>query len=357
MATGIEVSTTFSMAEAGSPGEFDYSRAGNPTRSALEQALAVAEGGRWASAFSSGLAAIDAVVRLQSAGSTVVVGLDAYGGTWRLLDQVYRDWGITIRAVDLTDGAALREAVVGASMVLVETPTNPTLSIVDIDAVADAAHWAGALVVVDNTFATPWLQRPLELGADVVVHSTTKYIGGHSDVVGGVTVTNDASLAERLAFIQKAAGAVPGPFDCFLALRGLRTLGLRVERACDNAQAVARWLQRRPEVSSVLYPGLATHAGYDVALAQMRRGGAMVSFVCSGGERWAREMVGRCEVFTLAESLGAVESLIEHPSSMTHQSAVGSPLEVDSALVRLSLGIEDTEDLIGDLERAFATMR
>jgi cystathionine gamma-synthase len=356
VATGIEVSTTFSMERAGEPGEFDYARAGNPTRGALEEALAVAEGGRFAMAFSSGLAAIDAVLRLVGSGGTVVIGSDAYGGTWRLLQSVYRDWGLSVQVVDMSDGDAVRSAVVGASMVLVETPTNPTLSVVDIDALADAAHWAGALLVVDNTFATPWLQRPLHLGADVVVHSTTKYIGGHSDVVGGAVVVDDASLAERIQFVQKAVGAVPGPFDCFLALRGLRTLGLRMERSCGSAAVIADWLASRDEVASVLYPGRVDHPGHVVASAQMRGGGAMVSFTCARGSAWAREMVGGCEVFTLAESLGAVESLIEHPSSMTHQSADGSPLEVDAALVRLSVGIEDVGDLIGDLAAAFERM-
>lgn len=357
--TPISVSTTFSMAAAGEPGEFDYARAQNPSRAALEEALATAEGARYAHAFSSGLAAIDALLREVPPGATVVVGNDAYGGTWRLLDQVWRRHGITTHVADLTSptGLSALAELDAVAMVIVETPSNPNLAVADIAAVAAAGHDLGALVVVDNTFATPWLQRPLSLGADVSLHSATKYIGGHSDVVGGAVMVNDAALAERLAFTQKAVGAVPGPFDSFLMLRGLRTLGVRVDRQCANAAAVAAMLDAHPDVEQVCYPGLVAHPGHGVAAAQMRDFGAMVSFRVRGGATRAAAVCAATRLFTLAESLGAVESLIEHPFSMTHASNAGSPLEVDPSLVRISVGIEDVDDLVDDLAAALAATR
>ncbi len=336
-------------------GGYEYSRTANPTRSALEQCLAALEQGRRGLAFASGIAAEDTLLRaITEPGDHVVIPDDAYGGTYRLFSKVYERWGLEYTAVEVGDIDAARKAVRPGQTraVWVETPTNPLLAIADIAALAEAAHDAGAMLVVDNTFATPYLQQPLVLGADVVVHSTTKYIGGHSDVVGGALVTYDDELGDRLAFHQNAMGAVAGPFDAWLTLRGARTLGIRMDRHCRNAELLAQMLVAHPRVARVLYPGLPTHPGHEVALKQMRAFGGMVSFRHKDGEAAAIEVCNRARLFTLAESLGGVESLIEHPGRMTHASAVGSPLEVPADLVRLSVGIESVEDLIADLEQA-----
>jgi cystathionine gamma-synthase len=351
--TPITLSSTFVHEEVGRHSGYEYSRSGNPTRHAYEQCVASLEGALHGYAFASGMAAEDAVLRLLEPGQRVIVPDDAYGGTFRLVSKVLAPAGIKWSVADLTDVEALEaDWPDGTALVWVETPTNPMLTIVDILAVCEVAHERGARVVVDNTFATPFLQRPLELGADVVVHSATKYIGGHSDVVGGFAATNDPEIAERLAFLQNAVGAVPSPFDCYLLLRGLKTLGVRMERHCFNAQAVATLLLVHPAVSTVLYPGIAVHPGHEVARRQMRDFGGMVSFLVFGGEETALELVSRTRLFTLAESLGGVESLIEHPARMTHASAVDSPLAVDPALVRLSIGIETTDDLVADMHQA-----
>jgi cystathionine gamma-synthase len=351
--TPITLSSTFVQEEVGRHSGYEYSRSGNPTRHAYEQCVASLEGALHGYAFASGMAAEDAVLRLLEPGQRVIVPDDAYGGTFRLVSKVLAPAGIKWSVADLTDVEALEaDWPDGTALVWVETPTNPMLTIVDILAVCEVAHERGARVVVDNTFATPFLQRPLELGADVVVHSATKYIGGHSDVVGGFAATNDPEIAERLAFLQNAVGAVPSPFDCYLLLRGLKTLGVRMERHCFNAQAVATLLLVHPAVSTVLYPGIAVHPGHEVARRQMRDFGGMVSFLVFGGEETALELVSRTRLFTLAESLGGVESLIEHPARMTHASAVDSPLAVDPALVRLSIGIETTDDLVADIHQA-----
>ena len=349
----VSLATTFAQEAVGKHRGYEYSRSGNPTRAALETCLASLEGAAHGLAFSSGLAAEDALLRCLSPGDHLVIPDDAYGGTFRLINGVWGPLGLSHSAVSLQDLSALEAAWRPQTrMVWVETPSNPMLSIVDIAAVASLAHDRGALLVVDNTFATPYLQQPLARGADVVVHSTTKYIGGHSDFVGGFVATDDTGLAQRIAYFQNAAGGVPGPMDCYLAMRGAKTLALRMERHCSNAMAVALMLSEHPAVSRVLYPGLASHPGHDVAAKQMRGFGGMVSFLMAGGETAALEVARSTEVFTLAESLGAVESLIEHPARMTHASAAGSPLEVDPGLVRLSVGIETLEDLIGDLSAA-----
>jgi cystathionine gamma-synthase len=335
-------------------GGYEYSRSGNPTRTALEGNLAALEEGERAFAFASGLAAEDTVVRaLLDPGVHVVLPNDAYGGTHRLFDKVVARWGVAHTPVALSDLEAVRAAIRPETrMVWVETPTNPLLGIADIEALAGVAHDAGALLVVDNTFATPYLQTPLTLGADVVVHSTTKYAGGHSDVVGGAVVVRDLDLAEKVAYHQNAMGAVAGPFDAWLVLRGLKTLGVRMDRHCDNAEKVVDFLSQHPQVGHVYYPGLPDHPGHEVASRQMARFGGMVSFRVTGGEEHALSVCGRAEVFTLAESLGGIESLIEHPGRMTHASVAGTELEVPADLVRLSVGIETVEDLIADLDRA-----
>jgi cystathionine gamma-synthase len=354
---------------------YEYSRSGNPTRTALEECLAALESPAGdpvrAFAFASGLAAGDAVLRAVLApGDHVVLGDDAYGGTYRLISRGTGPWGVEHSAARMSDlGAAAAAVRPGRTRVLwVETPTNPLLGIADLGSLAAIAHDAGALLVIDNTFATPYLQNPLAFGADVVVHSTTKYCGGHSDVVGGAVVVGaevvapwtdgaaglPASVAERVAFHQNAMGAVPGPFDAWLVQRGLKTLSVRMERHCDNAERVAEYLAGHPRVATVLYPGLPGHPGHDVARKQMRRFGGMVSVRLAGGEAAALELCRRTRVFTLAESLGGVESLIEHPGRMTHASVAGSALEVPADLVRLSVGIEDADDLLADLERALA---
>jgi len=337
-------------------GGYEYSRSANPTRTALEGNLAALEEGERGFAFASGLAAEDTVIRaLLEPGDHVVLPNDAYGGTHRLFDKVIQRWGVANTPVALSDVAAVRAAMTPRTKVVwVETPTNPLLGIADIEALAAVAHEAGALLVVDNTFATPYLQTPLTLGADVVVHSTTKYAGGHSDVVGGAVVVRDLDLAEKIGYHQNAMGAVAGPFDAWLVLRGLRTLAVRMERHCDNAEKVVEWLTGHPQVSHVYYPGLPDHPGHDVAARQMSRFGGMVSFSVTGGEEQALAVCARAEVFTLAESLGGIESLIEHPGRMTHASVTGTELEVPGDLIRLSVGIETVDDLIADLDHALA---
>ncbi|HEX6468119.1 MAG TPA: cystathionine gamma-synthase [Streptosporangiaceae bacterium] len=349
-----QVSTYKQDGIGGLRGGYEYSRSANPTRTALEECLAALEGGARGLAFASGMAAEDTLVRtVCRPGDHVLIPGDAYGGTYRLFDKVLRPWGLDYTPVPLGDVAAVRAAVRPRTKALwVETPTNPLLGVADIAALAQVARDAGALLVVDNTFASPYLQQPLALGADVVVHSTTKYLGGHSDVVGGALVAADAALGERLAFHQNAMGAVAGPFDAWLTLRGVRTLGVRMDRHCANAAAVAELLLRNPRVSEVAYPGLPGHPGHEVAVKQMRGFGGMVSFRLADGEDAAVAVCERAKLFTLGESLGGVESLIEHPGRMTHASVAGSPLEVPADLVRLSVGIEDVDDLLRDLEQA-----
>jgi cystathionine gamma-synthase len=337
-------------------GGYEYSRSGNPTRTALQEALAALEEGATGLAFASGLAAEDTLLRTVCApGDHVVLPGDAYGGTFRLVSRAHSRWGLEHTPVDLNDLDALRAAIRPTTRVIwCETPTNPLLNIADIAALAQVAHEAGALLVVDNTFASPYLQRPLTLGADVVVHSTTKYLGGHSDVVGGGLVTADVGLGEQLAWSQNAMGAVAGPMDAWLVLRGIKTLGVRMDRHQANAARIAEFLLGHPAVGSVLYPGLPDHPGHDIAAKQMSGFGGMLSFRLTGGEQAALRVCERARLFTLAESLGGVESLIEHPGRMTHASAAGSPLEVPADLVRLSVGIEDVEDLLADLDQALA---
>ena len=334
---------------------YEYSRTANPTRGALEECLAALEGGARCLAFASGMAASDCLVRaLCQPGDHVLIPLDAYGGTFRLFDKVLQGWNVSYQPVPMSDPAAVRAALAarGARLIWVETPTNPLLGIADLVALADVAHEAGALLVVDNTFASPYLQQPLALGADAVVHSTTKYIGGHSDVVGGAVVVADPELGARLAFLQNATGAVGGAFDAWLTLRGAKTLGVRMDRHCANAQRIAEMLISHPRVSAVFYPGLSAHQGHEVAAKQMRGFGGMVSFRAAAGPGEALAICGRTRLFTLGESLGGVESLIEHPGRMTHASTAGSPLEVPGDLVRLSVGIVTCEDLIEDLRSA-----
>jgi cystathionine gamma-synthase len=339
----------------GTRGGYEYSRTANPTRVALEECLAALEGGARAFAFASGMAAEDCLLRLLCRpGDQVLIPADAYGGTFRLFDKVLSGWGVSYETVRQNDPDAVARAAADRKPKLIwaETPTNPLLSVIDIAALAEIAHAHGALLVADNTFASPYLQRPLELGADFVVHSTTKYIGGHSDVVGGAVIVKDAAHAPDLAYYQNATGGVAGPFDAWLTLRGVKTLAVRMERHCDNAMRVARMLAGHPAVSEVFYPGLPEHPDHKVAAEQMRAFGGMVSFRVDGGEDKAVEVCGRTRLFTLGESLGGVESLIEHPARMTHQSTSGSPLEVPADLVRLSVGIEDAGDLIDDLRHA-----
>jgi cystathionine gamma-synthase len=351
--TPISLSTTFAQDGVGGHKGFEYSRSGNPTRAALETCVASLESARHGLAFASGLAAEDTVLRLVPPGGRVVLGNDAYGGTFRLIARVWGPFGMAWTATDLTDVDALdRDWPPDTAMLWLETPTNPLLTCIDIGAVAAVAHAHGALVVVDNTFATPYLQRPITLGADIVVHSATKYLGGHSDVVGGFVAVDDDALADRLRFTQNAAGAVPAPFDCYLVLRGVKTLAVRMDRHCENARAVVDVLTRHPAVERVLYPQLPDHPGHAAAAKQMRDYGGMVSFRLRDGSEAAKRVAAATELFTLAESLGAVESLIEHPGEMTHASVAGSPLEVPDDLIRLSVGIESPTDLVADLEQA-----
>ena len=352
-----QVSTYKQDGVGGLRGGYEYSRTANPTRTALETCLAALEGGARGLAFASGMAAEDCLLRTVCApGDTVLIPDDAYGGTYRLLAKVLDRWGVRHTTVRFAAAAAVKEILEEepARVVWVETPTNPLLGIADIAVIADIAHEAGALFVVDNTFASPYLQRPIALGADVVVHSTTKYIGGHSDVVGGALVPADPGLGERLAFHQNAIGGVAGPFDAWLTLRGVRTLGVRMDRHCANAARIAGALAAHPAVTEVLYPGLPSHPGHEAAAKQMRGFGGMVSLRLRGGEEAAVRMCGRTRLFTLGESLGGVESLIEHPARMTHVSTAGSVLEVPPDLVRLSVGIEACDDLLDDLNQALA---
>ncbi len=349
----VSLASTFAQEAVGKPLAFEYSRSGNPTRAALEAHLAVLEGASSGFAFASGLAAEDSLMRLLSPGDHLLLPDDAYGGTIRLALRVHAPAGLLVDTVDLTDLAAVATACRPTTrMVWLETPSNPWLRVLDIEAISALAHAHAAVVVVDNTFATPALQQPLALGADVVVHSTTKYLGGHSDVVGGFAATNDDELAERIGFLQNAAGAVPGPLDCYLVHRGAKTLQLRMARHSTSAMAVAQALASHPAVAAVHYPGLPGHPGHAIATRQMSAFGGMVSFQLAGGVAAALEVCRRTQLFTLAESLGAVESLIEHPARMTHASVAGTSNEVPGDLVRLSVGIEDVEDLLADLDQA-----
>ncbi len=347
----ISLSTTFQQAQVGQHRGYEYSRSGNPTRTAYETQVAALEGAAHGLAFASGLAAEDNVLRLLATGERVLLGNDAYGGTYRLISKVHTQ--LAWSAVDLLDVDGLAAGWPDdTKLIWLETPTNPMLRCFDIEAIAAIAHSRGAMVVVDNTFATPYLQQPLALGADVVVHSATKYLGGHSDVVGGFLALDDEELTQRLRYTQNAAGAVPAPFDCYMALRGVKTLAIRMERHCSNARAVVDLLIGHPAVEQVLYPQLPDHPGHAAAAKQMRDFGGMVSFTLRAGQEAAFRVAAATELFTLGESLGAVESLIEHPGQMTHASAAGSPLEVPDNLLRLSVGIETAADLVADLEQA-----
>ncbi|HZQ04825.1 MAG TPA: cystathionine gamma-synthase [Gaiellaceae bacterium] len=351
--TPIYQTSTFAQEEVGKNRGYDYSRVANPTRTALETALASLEGAEHGIAYSSGLGATTTIMHLVDPGERVVLIADVYGGVYRLTSQVYEPKGYRFTYVPADEFDESLAAHLGEDVRLVwlETPSNPLLNVVDIRRAADAAHAAGALLAVDNTFATPYLQQPLELGADLVVHSTTKYLSGHSDVIGGFVATNDAALGERLRFLQKSLGAVPGPFDCWLVLRGIKTLALRMRRHCENARAVAAFLDHHPAVERVLYPGLPSHPGHASARRQMRDFGGMVSFLAASEEE-AVALCSRTRVFTLAESLGGVESLIEHPARMTHASTREAPFAAPRNLVRLSVGIEAPADLVADLEAA-----
>ena len=354
--TPVYFTSTYMQDGVGRPRQgYEYSRTMNPTRKALQDCLAALEGGSYGLAFASGLAATDTILRLLNAGAHVLAGNDVYGGTFRLFDKVLRRFNLDFSFVDTTDPESVAEALTPATrLVWLESPTNPYLRITDIRAVAEIvhAHQNNPLLVVDNTFATPYLQRPLELGADIVVHSMTKYLGGHSDVVGGAVIVKDKALAEQLYFLQNAVGAVPGPMDCFLVLRGIKTLPLRMDRHFENAMAIVEFLEEHPKVEKIIYPFLASHPQHKIAKQQMRNGGGMISFLIKGGGEAAIRMVESTKIFTLAESLGGVESLIEVPAAMTHLSVAGSQLEVDPALVRLSVGVENGEDLIEDLKQA-----
>ena len=348
----IYQTSTFQQDGVGQHRGYEYARTGNPTRDALQDCLASLEGTEACTAFASGLAAEDAIFRLLEPGDHVVMADDVYGGTWRQVSRVHQPWGLSVTAVDLSDLEATRAAITERTrLVWIETPTNPLLKVVDIAAITELAHAEGVRVVVDNTFATPALQRPVELGADLVVHSTTKYLGGHSDVVGGA-VCADAATTEQLRFLQNAVGAVPGPFDAWLTLRGIKTLELRMRQHCANAQAVAEMLADHPAVLDVRYPGLPDHPQHELAARQMAGFGGMVSFRVDGGPERAMDVAARTRLFFLAESLGGVESLIEHPGIMTHASVAGTELEVPADLLRISVGIEDVDDLLADLDQA-----
>jgi cystathionine gamma-synthase len=349
LTTPIYATSTYVHDEVGVNKGYDYSRTGNPTRTALELCLASLEGAAHGHAFSSGLGATTTVMHLVSPGDKVVAVNDVYGGTYRMFTQVYEPKGYRFVFAPPTGLAGAIDD--STRLVWLESPTNPLLNVVDIRAVADTAHAAGAIVVVDNTFATPYLQQPLALGADIVLHSTTKYLGGHSDVVGGFAATNDHTIAERLKFLQKSLGAIPGPFDCWLVLRGLKTLAVRMDRHCENARAVVAFLAANPRVERVLYPGLEGHPGHEIAARQMRDFGGMISFLVDSEEE-AVELVARTKIWKLAESLGGVESLIEHPARMTHASTADAAFAAPRNLIRLSVGIESADDLVADLEAA-----
>jgi len=347
--------STYEQDAVGQDRGYEYSRTGNPTRDALETSIASLEGGDFGRAFASGMAAEDTILRLLNPGDHVVMGNDAYGGTFRLISKVLTRFNIDWTAVNFANPTEIEEAITGNTRMLwTETPSNPLLSVVDIEMLAALAHANGAWCVVDNTFATPYLQQPLSLGADFVVHSATKYLGGHSDVVGGFIAMNSAELDENIGFLQNAIGAIPAPWDCYLLLRGIKTLPVRMDRHCENAEKIVDFLTTHKKVDEVLYPGLESHQTYKVAEKQMKKYGGMVSFTVKGGGEEARKIVGQTKVFTLAESLGAVESLIEVPAAMTHLSAEGSPLEVDDSLIRLSVGIETADDLLNDLDQALS---
>jgi cystathionine gamma-synthase len=351
--TPIYQTTTYVQEAVGVTKGYDYSRGGNPTRTALETALASLEEAEHGIAFASGLGATTTVMHMIDPGDRVVLIADVYGGVYRMTSQIYEPKGYKftyVPAEEFDEGLASHLGD-DTRLVWVETPSNPLLNIIDIRRAADAAHAAGALLAVDNTFASPYLQQPLALGADLVLHSTTKYLGGHSDVIGGAVVTNDSALAERLRFLQKSLGAVPGPFDAWLVLRGLKTLALRMERHCENARVIAAFLDEHPAVERVLYPGLASHPGHEVASRQMRDFGGMVSFLVES-EQEAVALAARTKLFLLAESLGGVESLIEHPARMTHASTADAPFAAPRNLIRLSVGIEAVGDLVADLEAA-----
>ncbi|MGE3799156.1 MAG: cystathionine gamma-synthase [Thermomicrobiales bacterium] len=353
--TPIYQTSTFVQESVGVHKGFEYARTDNPTRSALQEAIASLEGGSWALAYASGLAATQNLLYLLRPGDHILLSDDAYGGTYRLVAKVIANYGIEFSLCNMSDPQAVRAGLrPNTRLVWVETPTNPYLKIVDIAAVAAITHGAGARLVVDNTFASPYLQRPLEHGADFVLHSATKYLGGHSDVVNGLVIGNDSDVYDTLKYLQNAAGAVPGPHDCWLVLRGIKTLGVRMDRHSANARSVAEHLQKHPEVETVFYPGLESHPGHDVARKQMRDFSGMVSFTLKGGFDVAKEFAAQTTVFQLAESLGGVESLIEHPGQMTHASVAGTGAEVADNLIRLSVGIEHIDDLIGDLDAAFA---
>jgi cystathionine gamma-synthase len=353
----IYQTSTYAQDAVGAPrAGYEYARSSNPTRDGLQESLRALEAGRKALAFASGMAAEDTLIRaVLEPGEHVVIPDDAYGGTYRLFAKVAERWGLTWSVAHMSDVDTVRAAITPKTrMIWAETPTNPLLGIADIAGLATLAHEQDAILVVDNTFASPYLQQPIGLGADVVVHSTTKYVGGHSDVIGGALVFADDALAEPVAYHQNAMGAVNGPFDAWLTLRGIRTLGVRMDRHCDNAERVAEYLTRHRAAAQVLYPGLPEHPGHEIAAKQMRRFGGMVSFRAAGGEAHAVDICDRARLWVLAESLGGVESLIEHPGQMTHASVVGSPLEVPGDLVRLSVGIETVDDLIADLEQALS---
>jgi cystathionine beta-lyase/cystathionine gamma-synthase len=352
----IYQTSTYVQEAVGKHKGYDYARVANPTRTALQQCLASLESAEYGIAFSSGMGAVTTVMHLVSPGERVVSVNDVYGGVYRMFSQVYEPKGyrFTYLSAEELNTRLAEHLDKDTRIVWLETPTNPLLNVIDITAAAKAAHAAGALVVVDNTFATPYLQRPLELGADIVLHSTTKYLGGHSDVVGGFAATNDPTVAERLLFLQKSLGAVPGPFDCWLVLRGLKTLAVRMRQHCENAMQVAAFLERHPAIERVLYPGLATHPGHEIARRQMADFGGMIS-VLAESEEEAVALVARTKLWALAESLGGVESLIEHPARMTHASTADAPFAAPGNLVRLSVGIESADDLIADLEAALVS--
>lgn len=355
--TPIYQTSTYVQAGVGDHKGYEYARTGNPTRTALEACLAALENAQHGLAFASGMAAIDTLLKVLDPGDHVLASNDVYGGTFRLFDKQYKKYGIDFAYAELSDLAAFTAALrPNTRFVWIETPTNPRLKIADIHAIAAAAHAHNPAirVIVDNTFATPYLQQPLNLGADVVVHSTTKYLGGHSDVIGGAVLTSDTALHEQLKFLQNAAGAVPGPMDCFLVMRGVKTLSVRMERHGANALAVAQFLADHPNVTEVIYPGLDSHPQHALAQRQMRNNGGMISFFIKGDLATAQRLLTRTKIFALAESLGGVESLIELPSAMTHASTHGSPLEVAPALIRLSVGLENQQDLIEDLAQALA---
>jgi len=354
MTTPIYQTSTFVQEAVGKNKGYDYARVSNPTRTALQTCLAALENAQYGAAFASGLATTTTLMHLVNPGERVVLIADVYGGVYRMTSQVYEPKGYLFEYVPAMEFPNLRERLDERTRIVwIESPSNPMLNVVDIRAAADAAHEAGAIVVVDNTFASPYLQTPLDLGADVVVHSTTKYLGGHSDVVGGFAATNDPTIAERLYFLQKSLGAVPGPFDSWLVLRGVKTLALRMERHSENAQRVAEWLEQQPGIERVLYPGLPAHPGHEIAKRQMRGFGGMISFLAES-EDISVELVARTKIWKLAESLGGVESMIEHPARMTHASTADAPFAPPNNLVRLSVGIESVDDLVADLEQALA---